>query len=135
MARVQAKLNAQGARLLKEVAGLSLTQWRIIAMLGTHGEMTSSSLSREAQIDKGLLSRKLRSLVDEGLVLSTPHATDRRVQQLTLTPAGKAVFEATLPHTRARQDRLRNALTPNELEVLYQALDKIEAAVEAEANE
>lgn len=135
LARVQAKLNAQGARLLKQVSGLSLAQWRIIAILGTDGETTSSELSRNAEFDKGLLSRKLKTLTDVGLVKSTPHPTDRRVQILSLTPRGHDIFEETLPHTRARQERLRSLLSSAELDALYSALDKLEAALESEAAE
>lgn len=135
MARVQAKLNAQGARLLKEVADLSLAQWRILAVLGMEGGTTSAQLSRGAQIDKGLLSRKLKTLIDAGLVASTPHATDRRVQNLALTEAGQAKYEATLPHTRARQEKLRGLMRPDELALFYAALERIEAALDREAEE
>lgn len=133
IARVQAKLNAQGTRLLKDVADVSLAQWRILAVLGFSGKATSAQLSRDAQIDKGLLSRKLKTLIDGGLVASTPHPTDRRVQNLALTEAGQAKYEATLPHTRARQGRLMGLMSASELEVFFDVLERIEAALDKEA--
>jgi DNA-binding MarR family transcriptional regulator len=131
LSRVQAKLNAHGARFLKKVAGLTLAQWRIIVLLSLEGETTSSALSRLAGIDKGLLSRKLKTLVDQGLVRTLPHSDDGRVLMLSLTDAGKRVFEKTLPHSLARQEWLRSQLDAQELQVFYQALDKLEAAVDA----
>lgn len=132
MARVQAKLNAQGARLLREVAGLSLAQWRIIVILGSEGETTSSSLSRNAQIDKGLLSRKLKLLIEDGIVQSTPDQKDRRIQRLKLTAQGQRVYADTLPHMQQRQEKLRALYSEAELAALFDALQTLEAALDAE---
>jgi DNA-binding MarR family transcriptional regulator len=130
MARVQAKLNAQGSRILREVSGLSLAQWRILLILGADGETTPSEVSRNAQFDKGLLSRKLKLLIEDGLVKTRPHPTDRRQQILSLTPAGQKMFQETLPHMTARQERLRGLFEEEELSVLYDVFDKIEDALE-----
>jgi len=132
-ARVQAKLNAQGARLLKEVAGLSLAQWRIIAILGSDGETTSSELSRNAQIDKGLLSRKLKQLIAQKIVMSTPHKTDGRVLLLSLTDKGQKIFTDTLPHMQERQEKLRGLFSEQELSDINNAITKLEASLDAEA--
>lgn len=37
LSRVQAKLNTQGNALLQKHAGLKLTQWRLLALVGTAG--------------------------------------------------------------------------------------------------
>lgn len=130
MARVQAKLNAQGSRILRDVSGLSLAQWQIIMILGATGETTPSEVSRNAQFDKGLLSRKLKMLIEDGLVKSTPHPSDRRQQILALTPDGQRVFDETLPHMQERQERLRGLFEEDEITALYAALDKLEDALE-----
>jgi DNA-binding MarR family transcriptional regulator len=130
ISRVQAKLNAQANAILAQHSGLTLSKWRILALVGAAGETRLSDLARIAALDKGLLSRNLKLMVQEGLVASRQDGVDHRVQHLKLTKAGQALFDHTLPKMRQRQRNLRAALTPIEIEVLYAALDKLELAAE-----
>jgi len=130
ISRVQAKLNAQASRILQEASGITLTQWRVIALVGAAGQTQSSKLSKEAALDKSLLSRNLKTLIDQDLVASRIDPGDHRVQILSLTPKGQAIFENTLPVTRARQTQLREGLTDEELRVFHKVLDHLEIAAE-----
>ncbi len=133
LARVQAKLNAQATRILREVAGLSLTQWRIIALIGNasgDGPTRSADLTRAAEFDKGQFSRKLKTLVETGLVVAQVDERDNRVQLLSLSDAGQALFDRTWPTMQARQAALRATITAEERDALISALDKLEAASE-----
>lgn len=130
ISRVQAKLNAQANALLGEHAGLTLSKWRILALVGAAGETRLSELSRIAALDKGLLSRNLKLMVEDGLVASKQDDVDHRVQHLKLTETGQKLFEHTLPKMRQRQRKLREALTRVEIDALYSALDKLEVAAD-----
>jgi DNA-binding MarR family transcriptional regulator len=130
LSRVQAKLNAQASAMLRAHAGLTLSQWRILALVGAAGQTRLSELSRIAALDKGLLSRNLKTLIADGLVRSKQDDIDHRVQHLSLSESGQALFERTLPHMRRRQRHLRSSMTANELDVLYRALDKLEVAAD-----
>ena len=137
LARAQARLNAQAGRLLKEASGISLSQWRVLAMIGAGGEDTvlAADLKRMMGFDKGLFSRTLRGMMDDGLVNSVTDEADRRRQKLALTEAGRALYDKTLPVMRARQRRLRAALEPAELDALHSALLKLEAAADDDPEE
>ena len=130
ISRVQAKLNAQASRILQETSGITLTQWRVIALVGAAGQTQSSKLSKEAALDKSLLSRNLKTLIEQGVVESKTDAEDHRVQILSLTSKGRAIFEKTLPVTQARQKQLREGLTDEELRVFHKVLDHLEIAAE-----
>lgn len=130
LARAQARLNAQARRILKEVAGLSLSQWRILSLIGHQGEATSSELAKMFDIDKGLFSRNLKTLVRDGHVVSASDERDSRVGRLSLTGSGRDLFDRTLPVMRQRQEALRSGLTEDELTTLYAALEKLEAAAD-----
>ena len=130
LSRVQAKLNAQASRILQETSGITLTQWRVIALVGAAGQTQSSKLSKESALDKSLLSRNLKTLIEQGVVASRTDAEDHRVQVLSLTDKGRAIFEKTLPVTRARQTQLREGLTDEELRVFHKVLDHLEIAAE-----
>ncbi len=130
LARVHAKLNTQAAHVLREHAGLTLTQWRIIALLGVTGEATSTTLTRSTAIDKGLFSRNLRTLVDAGLVVVKPDRRDQRQHTLCLSAKGRSVYQRTLPIMRARQSFLLGCLSPKERDAVFSALDKLSVAAE-----
>ncbi|MEL6426279.1 MAG: MarR family winged helix-turn-helix transcriptional regulator [Pseudomonadota bacterium] len=131
IARLQAKLNAQAKEVLARTSGLSLTQWRVLAMIGSREPVRPSDLTRDSGFDKGLFSRTTKSLAAEGLVLATTEPRDHRVQRLTLTPQGRAVFQRTLPTMQARQRALKSSLSEAEAHALMNALEKLEQAADA----
>ena len=87
-------------------------------------------MAKEAALDKSLLSRNLKTLIEQGVMASRTDAEDHRVQILSLTDKGRAIFEKTLPVTRARQTQLREGLTDEDLKVFHKVLDHLEIAAE-----
>ena len=130
IARVQAKLNAQGARVLRDAVGLTLSQWRVLALVGAAGRTRLSELARTAALDKGLLSRNVKTLVEQGLVVADQDEIDHRVQHLSLSPKGQELFARALPVTRRRQQHLRENLSDEEIRTFRRVLDKLEIAAE-----
>ena len=130
LSRVQAKLNAQANALLQKHSGLTLSKWRILALIGAAGQTRLSELARIAALDKGLLSRNLKVMIEEGLVDAKQDDIDHRVQHLRLTEGGQKLFDLTLPKMRQRQSKLRETLDARELDALYSALDKLEIAAD-----
>ncbi|KUF09328.1 MarR family winged helix-turn-helix transcriptional regulator [Pseudoponticoccus marisrubri] len=130
MARVQAKLNAQTSRILRENVGITLTQWRLIALIGSAERTTAAHLSRLAAMDKGLISRNVKTLVGARLVASHRDTDDSRAHHLRLTAQGREVYDRMMPRMSTRQEKLRDRLTAEELEVFLAALDKLEAAAD-----
>ena len=134
LARVQAKLNAQSSRILKDHCGLTLTQWRLLSLIGAAGRTTAAHLSREVAMDKGLISRNIKTMVADGHVRITVDPEDNRAQHLELTEAGLEVFHTTVPRMRARQDALRALLDADEEAMLNRALAKLEKAADDRAH-
>ena len=93
ISRVHQKLNVQATRILQDSVGLTLSQWRVIAFIGGAGEVTASELVKYTAMDKGLVSRNVKSLIESGLVSSSNHENDSRVHLLSLTQKGQGIFE------------------------------------------
>lgn len=129
LTRLNAKLNAEAAKLLKEHGGISLGQWRVLVYLDTYDGGTQAGFVRFGGLDKGQSSRIVRDMVKAGLVSSVPGATDNRVHDLSMTEKGRFVFKTALPHMRKRQQRIYSSITDQERDVLYHALEKIEASI------
>src|SRR3954469_12520662 len=69
----------------------SLTETRVLYELAHRDNPTASEIGEALGLDRGYLSRTLRSFRKRGLVATAP-GDDRRRRLLTLTPAGKKAF-------------------------------------------
>ena len=130
LARLHAKLNAQASRILAAHAGITLTQWRLIALIGGKDEITLTEINRATQMDKGQLSRTIKGLLGNGMIASRSSLNDQRQQLLTLTEAGRGIYHETLPKMQARQRLLMDSLRPEEKTLIFSAIDKLELASE-----
>lgn len=130
ISRVHQKLNVQASKILSDSVGVTLNQWRMIAFIGGAETVTASELVRYTTMDKGLVSRNVKSLIESGLVASFNHEKDSRVHLLSLTPAGVLVFEEALPKMRRRQAKLQDNLSPEDVATLRRILETLEIAAE-----
>ena len=126
--RLHQALNAQAIAVLNEVSGISLSQWRILAMVGSGGALTARDLARSTGFDPALISRTVHALEKAGLVRTARSGADRRVLTVAPTAAGAEIHERTLPIMRARQEALLGALTPEERSAVFRIIDKLERA-------
>lgn len=135
LSRVQAKLNAQAIRILKTNGDLSLMQWRVLVILDVLDTSTHSEIARLTEFDKGLLSRTIKRMVDADLIHAAQSKTDNRQFQLTMSQKGREKYDMAQPHMRARQSSLLNSMPEAEIQALFRALGKLEAAAEASGEE
>lgn len=79
---------------------LTDAQWKPLWLLAIGRASTVIELARELDMDPGALSRLLDRLVAKGLIARERSEVDRRVVQLNLTAAGRAVADH-IPHVLA----------------------------------
>ena len=130
LSRLQARANAQAARILKKHAGISLSEWRIFVTIETNGKITPTEIVRLTSFDKSLISRTIKGLQEKGLICADTSEDDGRSFAIDFTPEGLALFENARPVMRKRQQLLRGALTANELDVLFRVFDKLDDALD-----
>lgn len=70
----------------------SLTEVRVMYELAHRQQPTATEICAELQLDRGYLSRMLRSFVKAGLVEKIPSASDARENLLRLTRRGQTEF-------------------------------------------
>jgi DNA-binding MarR family transcriptional regulator len=130
ISRVHQKLNVQATRILHDSVGLTLSQWRVIAFIGGAGEVTASELVKYTAMDKGLVSRNAKSLIESGLVSSSSNENDSRVHVLSLTEKGQEIFDIALPRMRRRQAKLAENISAEDIATFRRVLDTLEKASE-----
>ena len=72
--------------------GMTRTQWRVLANLGKFGAMTARDICAISHIEKTKVSRAVSALESDQLLTRMTSDQDRRVEILSLTEKGKAVF-------------------------------------------
>lgn len=72
---------------------VSVTQCYALEALAVHGELTLNQLAAELYLDKSTASRVVDALVAKGYAGRRPHPEDGRAVQLTVTRAGRRLYE------------------------------------------
>jgi DNA-binding MarR family transcriptional regulator len=124
-----AHLLARGAELrYRREFGVSLWEWRTIALLGgTREPQSLSALAAAAGIDKSQMSRVISGLTSRRLVLRAIDADDARGVRLTLTRAGRHLYQGLIRAAAERNDAFLACLGARERAALEDALDKLAA--------
>lgn len=95
------------SRLLRHY-GISLSRFDVMSALDHAGEpLTMGQLSNRLLVSNGNVTGLITRLVDDGLVTRAAHATDRRVQTVTLTERGQTEFRRI---ARSHEDWLATIL-------------------------
>ena len=128
LAKLQSQLNAQGTAILKEKSGLSLVEWRVIQVIRMFDKPSPSQIAEHVQMDKGQLSRKIKGMIKKGLLKSQRDDDDKRIQKLELTEIARDINKQLVPIMEQRQHHLLADVTPEEIEIFYLIIKKIEAA-------
>lgn len=91
---------------LESRVGLSLIEWRVLALIGTSDNPTAQNVADETDIDKGWISRSVARLMERGLITRQTDARDARRQILSITTEGGKTFESGVETMRQLQGRL-----------------------------
>jgi DNA-binding MarR family transcriptional regulator len=116
--------------------GLSVPEWRLLAMTVRFEPVRFSELVANSSIDKGQASRTLQVLTRRGLIAAQTLGGGRRRAAdggapviLTVTAKGRRLYETLLPVAQRNQARLLHLLTREERKVLWTILNKLFAAI------
>src|SRR5215469_10026252 len=113
------------ARRYSETYGLSIPEWRVLAVVGRFGTLSPSAVGEWTAMDKVKVSRAAASLVARGLVKQTQDPNDGRGRLLRLTRKGAAVHQGMVPLACELEEQLAEGMTRTEWGSLLKALDKL----------
>jgi DNA-binding MarR family transcriptional regulator len=111
---------------------VSVTEWRVIVVLGRFPGSTASEVVDRTAMDKVSISRAVRSLIDKGFLQRRTDKNDRRRLRLYLTRGrGKQVLESIVPLAAAYEKELLESLNAEDLAVMADLLRKLQLGAEA----
>ncbi|MEZ2419388.1 MarR family winged helix-turn-helix transcriptional regulator [Luteibacter sp. RCC_6_2] len=107
---------------------LSMTEWRVMAVLGRFAELSAREVAERTAMDKVAVSRAVARLVEAGRVDRSTHGGDKRRSVLKLSEAGWAIHDEVAPMARAHERELLAKLDEGERVQLNRILDKLLAS-------
>jgi DNA-binding MarR family transcriptional regulator len=117
--------DVQTQRAFEKSTGLSLSDSRVLSVIGSFGPLSVNELASHANLNKGPASRAAQSLVEKKLVIKNVQQSDARGIILSLTPRGKEVFSQILGVVEQRNQQITKVLTKKEIEQLNSLIDKL----------
>lgn len=88
--------------------GLTISEFGILEVLYNKGQVPIQQIGAKVLISSGTMTYNLDKLERKGLVKRIPSAKDRRVIQITLTEAGRTMFDEIFPvHAKSMQQAMK----------------------------
>jgi DNA-binding MarR family transcriptional regulator len=131
--RLSTLLDSSGSlitRLCEGRYGITRREWRLIALLAAHGDMSPSELAERAHMERARVSRLITALVDKRLFARRTLAADRRRASVGLTANGQALYDELFPQSVRFTQLVLQALDPAELAAFDEALSRLRERAE-----
>jgi DNA-binding MarR family transcriptional regulator len=131
--RLSVTSNVVSQRIAQEYRsrfGLSVPEWRVMAVLGDSGPLTQRELTLHTVMDKVAVNRACKVLEDRALAVRRPNAQDGRSHLLELTPEGKAMHGQIMPLALEMEKRLFARFTDEEVDTFRSLLKRVRAEID-----
>ncbi len=112
--------------------GLTVPQWRLIAVLADEGALTPQQLCARTVMDKVTVMRAAQGLLRRRLVRRQPHPSDGRSHRLQLSASGRALHAQVVPLARSFEAKLLADVPAAEAALLARLLRRLQQVAEAE---
>jgi DNA-binding MarR family transcriptional regulator len=117
------------ARHYSERFGLSIPEWRVMAVLGQTPGLSARDVATRTAMDKVQVSRAVASLLRTRRIARVGDDKDGRVTRLSLTKQGTAIYDEIGPLALHLESVFLAALTPAERATLTTLMDKLSRQV------
>jgi DNA-binding MarR family transcriptional regulator len=105
--------------------GLSIPQWRIIAVLARYPDLSAIEVAERTAMDKVAVSRAVQGLLADRRLVRAYDSGDRRRSRLRLSSAGQSVYTRVAPLALTYEKKLLAALSPTDRRVLDRLLSRL----------
>jgi DNA-binding MarR family transcriptional regulator len=105
--------------------GIGIPEWRVLVTLGQYGVMTGKAIGAHTHMHKTKVSRAVAQLELRKFVSRRANRADLREAFLTLTPAGRAIYEEAAPIALDFTNRLSEVVEPSDRAAFDRAVQQL----------
>lgn len=125
------RVNRLLSRRFEDASGVSIPEWRVLAVIARFGVLSPSVVGERTSMDKVKVSRAAASLVARGLLKQSQDPTDGRGRLLRLTRKGAGACQSLMPLAHTLEEELSHGLGRAEWTTLQKALVRLDQHVQA----
>ena len=120
------RVSSMIARIYTERFALSITEWRVMAVLGRYPDLSANEVAQRTAMDKVAVSRAVARLLDAGRLKREIHGDDRRRSVLRLSEGGYKIYDEVGPLALAFERRVLDGIDETERALLFRLLDRLD---------
>ena len=113
------------ARAYDQRFGLTIPEWRVIAILGRFPGLSAVEVAKRTMLDKVAVSRAVTKLIKVGRIDREFADADRRRSILHLSEDGRKVHDEVAPLALGIEDDLLHGLTDEQIETLNEVIERL----------
>ncbi len=113
------------SRIYADRYKIGVPEWRVLVTLGEFGMMTAKAIGHHSCMHKTKVSRAVALLERRKLVARRANRADLREAFLSLTPAGRDVYDELAPMALDFAEQLLSVVDPADRAALDRALKKL----------
>ena len=113
------------SRIYADRYKIGIPEWRVIVMLGEFGSLTAKAIGMHSCMHKTKVSRAVSTLEKRKLVTRRANRDDMREAFLSLTQAGRELYESVAPVAVDFAEKLVASVEPKDRPALERALQQI----------
>jgi DNA-binding MarR family transcriptional regulator len=107
--------------------GIGVPEWRVLVTLGQYETMTAKAIGAHTYMHKTKVSRAVALMEKRRLLVRRANRADKREAFLSLTTAGRTMYEEVAPHALDFAKRLTEILTPSDRDAFNRAVAQLTA--------
>jgi len=105
--------------------GIGIPEWRVLVSLGQFRVMTGKAIGARTHMHKTKVSRAVAQLEQRKFLTRRANRDDLREAFLSLTPAGRAVYEELAPRALEFTERLSEVVAPGDRAAFDRAMRQL----------
>ena len=113
------------ARVYDKSFGLTIPEWRVIAIVGRFQGLSAVEVAERTMMDKVAVSRAVTKLIKSGRIEREFADADRRRSILNLSEEGRRVHDEVAPLALKMEDDLLHGLTEDEVGTLNTVIERL----------
>ncbi|MBW0144141.1 MarR family winged helix-turn-helix transcriptional regulator [Sphingomicrobium clamense] len=119
------RVSRRSGAIVKRFRDMNLSQWRVLAAVAEAEGRTANEVVAVTPMDKGLVSRAVKSLIERRLIERRASDSDGRVGHLHLTRRGARLYREIAHDVRAMETEMLAALDPADASSLQASLREL----------
>jgi DNA-binding MarR family transcriptional regulator len=105
--------------------GIGIPEWRVLVTLGQYGVMTGKAVGAHTHMHKTKVSRAVAQLEQRKFVTRRANRADLREAFLSLTPAGRGIYDEAAPIALDFTNRLSEVVAPSDRAAFDRAVHQL----------